>query len=121
MKNTGDDIKALKDATREAHEAIQGLREVMREAKQVTDTLRTVLDDVIKQQIQERVDAGLRNYVADIKRATDEATDAVFKRYDILTDTLLGTTKAHLRNGESMEDMAERFRAFFEHDAGKPT
>jgi hypothetical protein len=103
----------LKVATREAHEAAQFLALTIKEAKQLTDpySISTVVDATIGAAIVH----GLSEYKSSLARAVDEATKAVYKRFDYLTDLLLGADAVSKRKGSrSLEDIgheiAERIK-----------
>jgi phosphoenolpyruvate-protein kinase (PTS system EI component) len=107
--STEAEVAALRAATREAHEAIKDLRAVIREAKEVKEKLGVEMTDVWDNGMREVVSTGLAEYNTTIKRAIDEATQAVFDRFNVLADRLLGVDKGTRRRGEfSIEELVRR-------------
>jgi hypothetical protein len=87
----------LKAVTREAHAAIKDLEKSMKDARlllksmeTVKDELMAVSDQVFEQRMQERVDAGLDLYSKSLDKAIEDATEATYRRFDTLSDIMLG-------------------------------
>ena len=95
---------SLREATRAAHEAAQELRAASREAK-------TLLDALLPAAIRAKVEAALvpliEEMTATIGRNTEEATAAVFRRFDVLAANLLGEVPGE----EPLEDTVRRYQA----------
>jgi len=84
----------LRELLSEAHGVSKDLNRLIREAKQEISKL--AYEEIEKQMSQalgEAVKAGLDEYQSRIKEAVDRATDAVFKRFDILTAIMMGRGK----------------------------
>ena len=109
--STEDDLLALKEATREAHEALQDLRAVVKEAKAIKGTLRDEAIEALANGVRDIVAAGLGSYAKMITGAIDDAVDRVNKRFDTLADVLMGEDKRTRRRGEpSLLELAEAHR-----------
>jgi len=99
--------EAIKDETRAAHEATKALRAVQKDIEHLLTTeVRAIVDAAIAEQVRK----GLEGYQATIKTQTEKATQAVFRRFEDLFNTLttgrrsgdgpvLGSEDWRLRNG----------------------
>lgn len=94
-------LTAIKTATREANEAIQGVREVMREAKQYRKELEAAAQEAIDTRIAEAVATGLETFHEALTAAIDGGTERTYRRFDELTELLLGEDKKNRRQGHS--------------------
>lgn len=101
-----EEVAALKEATRQAHEVLKDLRNAMREAK--------VWHDGLKEAAQVEVDAVLVPVVNEevrklgevTKKAMDDAVERVNQKFDELADLFLKGTKKNRRSGGlSLEEM----------------
>lgn len=109
----------LREAIGEAHGLIKDLRQATRDG-------RSVIDDLMTQKISDKLDAevvkGLQTYQKSITKAVDDATEAVFKRFDTLAETLLGETQKTRRQKrqrtipELVEEAAAKKRRSAEND-----
>lgn len=97
LEQARDDIV---EATRQAHAATKDLRAVIREAREILSS------GPIVDRLDLAVVEGLDTYAAQIKKATDDATASVFKRYDDLAAILLDSKV----KGISFADVAEELR-----------
>lgn len=105
------EVDRLRDVLREAHAAIKDMRHLLRQA----DAARAVIETMVAKQIEEgiktEVDKGLDEYRDSLNKAIDNATEAVYRRFDTIADMLLGETKAAKRKGEpSLADYAQHLR-----------
>lgn len=98
-KSIEEEVVDLRQATREAHEAMQGMRDLIREVKAVTAEARTVADEVFSERMSAQVEAGLASYRESINTAIENATQAVYARFDTITDLMLGESKGQRREG----------------------
>lgn len=94
-----EDADALRLLVREAHEATQDLKATIREAQTTREQLMTMAAVAITESVDVAVSEGLAAYSAAIAKAIEEATDAVYKRFDVIADTLLGETESQKRRG----------------------
>lgn len=110
--STEEEVQALKDATRAAHEALADLKA---EHKAMKDTLTAMRAQVIiwqeeaNEQFGEIVRAGLEEFSKSLKVAIDDGTQRVFKRFDTLADIMLGEEKGN--NNEPMALLVKRWKA----------
>jgi DNA-directed RNA polymerase subunit L len=100
---TENDIEAIREATRAAHEAIKDLKAAIREAKQVTEEMRSAATYAVTHGVNDAVELGLAAYSDEIGKAIHEATDEVYARFEQLTDTLLGESRRHRGEGPLAE------------------
>jgi ElaB/YqjD/DUF883 family membrane-anchored ribosome-binding protein len=96
----------LKEATREAHEAMKDLRDLMREVEPLLDRLRVAAHEDVDKKLTETVAAGLAEYERTIKEHADKVGETIIKRFDGIYDLLMGKTPAQKRrNGVDMEQV----------------
>jgi 3-dehydroquinate dehydratase len=110
--------ETLREATRDAHEAIQGLKETAREMKAVIAEAkaererlaqeREGLVDLIKavwdQKMDDVVEAALEHYNVTIMQAIAEGTDAVYERFEKIADLLLNPGNYTLEQMKALRD-----------------
>jgi len=95
-----DDLTALRDATREAHEAIKTLRierkaceeervRLARERDGLADMIKAIWDA----QMDYAVSVALESYLPAINEMIDKTEEAIFNRFDTITEVLLGSKK----------------------------
>jgi putative cell wall-binding protein len=101
------EAEELRAATREAHEVLKDLRQVVREAKVVRNSLHASAEKALEDGINATVEASLEKYRDTIEKAIEEATKAVFDRFDTLADHLMGETKKAKRQGKSLFDLGK--------------
>lgn len=102
-------LAAIKQATREANEAIQGVKEVLREAKQYRAELEESTQKIVDDRVSEAVAIGLEAFKESLDKAIEGATKQTYARFDELTSLLLGETKTQRRRGEfSLTEIVEQ-------------
>jgi hypothetical protein len=95
-----EDADALRLLIREAHEATKDLKAVIREATEARESLITMAAVTVEQGINIAVEEGLKAYSESISTAIDDATDAVYERFDVIAATLLGESEKQKRRGD---------------------
>jgi len=109
MADLQQEIADLRDATREAHEAIKDLRQIMREAREIRADVVLLATTSAEEVVDPVIVAALERYQATIATAIESATTAVYARFDIIADLLLGETKKQRRRyGESLPETAAK-------------
>lgn len=98
LEAAADDVRS---ATRAAHEATKDLKAVIREARELLSS------KPVEDRIDQAVAAGLEHYTTTIKAKTDEATAAVFRRYDEIVVPMLGALE-QLRDAGIVEKASGR-------------
>jgi len=93
-------LEELRETVREAHGALNDLERVVKEAKE----LRATLPKRTEELIEESIGIGLIKYHAALVTAIDNASDAVFKRFQELSDRLLGKDKSN-RGKPTLEEL----------------
>ncbi len=102
-----EEIQALRDATREAHEVLKDLRHATRDAKAVFQIIEGAAQTAVDERVKPVVQSGLEAFAEELRKAVDDATERVFKRFDTIADYLLGEDKRSKRRGKpSIEDVA---------------
>jgi hypothetical protein len=89
-------LAQLRELVAEAHGAAKDLRLAIREARQ----LRSTLPDEAARRIGESVDQGLAEYSASLEHGIDEATKAVYRRFDTIVAVCLGEDPESVAAGE---------------------
>lgn len=95
-KEPVDEVAALREATREAHETIQSLRTeraACEKAKAELEEARASLADMMKAiwdaQMETVVDAALNQYNVGILKAIEDGTEAVYERFEKIADMMM--------------------------------
>jgi hypothetical protein len=103
------DIAALKEATREAHEAIRDARQVKKELEDALREIPKRISDLVADLITTSTETQLAGYNDIIQQAIEAATDAVTHRFQTIADILLGEDKKTRKRGTpSLVDYAKR-------------
>jgi Sec-independent protein translocase protein TatA len=99
--NEADD---LREAAREAHSAMKDMRALMREAEKVMGTLeqrveelRKAVHNEVDTQIANVVREGLDEYGKTMDQAIKDGTNAVYRRFDLIYDLLMGKSPSQKR------------------------
>src|SRR5262245_24112250 len=106
-KKPPDEREALYELTVQAHAAMKDLRLLIREAKNTAQELRDLIAAEFTEQINEAAVFAMGQMVNQISTHIDEATDAVFKRFDTIADMLLGETKTGRRSGRGITELID--------------
>lgn len=107
VKTQASEIEQLREATREAHEAIKDLRAAIKEARGLWDEVTAKKADEIDATISALVRGGLDGYEAAMAKAIDEADAMVDARFQRITDILLGEDdKTKRKDQPSIEELA---------------
>lgn len=85
----------LREAVREAHEALQDLKAERRAVQQLLDGIPAKVDARIERQVTE----GLEALGRETRKAIDAATEKVTAEFDNLADLLMGRTAPDRRQG----------------------
>ena len=100
-------IDELKAMHREANEMLRDLRSAIKEGRALRDELKTAAEVAVNEQMVPVVKEGLEQFGRELSTAIDLGTEAVFRRFDTVADTLLGEDKASKRQGKiSLPDLA---------------
>lgn len=106
---TDTDLAALREATRQAHEAIKDLTTATRQARAVVEEVARVAGEQVDERINVALVAGLDELQVAMKTAIENSTTAVFARFDTIADTLMGETRKDRRAGKpSLPDIVRR-------------
>lgn len=107
-KTPMDDVQELRAATREAHEAMKDLRLLIKSMETVREELLDVSHQVFDQRLEEQTSLALKAYQDTVAKAIEDATQAVYKRFDTITDILLGERKSQVPIETLARDYARR-------------
>lgn len=106
-----NEIADLKVAIREAHEILKDLKQMIKVAQQVRDEVIGAASILVNDAIEEAIRIGLAAYGKAIETAIEDATDAVYDRFDTLFENLMAVDKASVKKGDpSVYDMLEAIR-----------
>jgi hypothetical protein len=109
MPTTDEEVAALKEATREAHEAMKDLNMLIQLAKATVKELNAAVSEALEEGIGKQVQEGLDAYKDSLGNAIDTATESIYKRFDMIADLLLGEDKQSKRAGKaSIAELVEK-------------
>jgi hypothetical protein len=89
----------LRGLLTEGHGLVKDLTRLLREARQARDDLPAAITQAAGEKLGAAVDTGLAEYKGALGKAIENATDAVFKRFDTLTAICLGEDPKSVRTG----------------------
>lgn len=89
-KKTDDPVGELRQATREAHEAMKDMRALLTMMKDVREDLLKVTAEVFEERMDAEVKRHLEEYSASMTENIDRSTQAVYDRFDRLARIMLG-------------------------------
>ena len=102
-------ITELRELIREANGTLGDIRRERREAAIMMEKLGP---DEVTRRIEEAVAAGLVSYDATLKVAIDEATQAVYDRFDLIAGICLGEDAISRKDGKpAIEELVRRYIA----------
>jgi hypothetical protein len=107
MSEEYDDLFAL---VQDAHRAIKDLRGLIRESREVGDQLRSVIATEFHEQMDQTAAREFQRFGDQIGSQVEVATQAVFDRFDLIANILLGEVKSSLRKGGGLTDAAQTLR-----------
>lgn len=87
----------LRELLTEGHGLVKDLDRLLREARE----LRRSLPDAVNERIEKAVDKGLTEYKDTLGKAIEDATSAVYDRFDTITMLLLGEDPKSVREGKA--------------------
>jgi len=103
-------LKDLRSAIREGHEILQGFKEAIREAREFEK--HQLSQDTIKQKIEDKLIAGLKEFEEALAKAISDATQATYDRFDLLASIMLGEDAESAKKGmPPIEELIKRYRA----------
>lgn len=121
MPTTDEEVARLKEATREAHEALKDLNVMIQMAKATVKELNACVEEALNDGIGKQVQEGLDEYKESLAAAIDGATEAVYKRFDQIADILTGEDKQSKRAGKpSIPDLVRRRAQIINSDEERP-
>jgi predicted phage-related endonuclease len=109
MRNPTDQkIDEMREATRAANETLSDLKRTLKEVKKVQAEVHKEIDTAFDDKVATVVADTLASYRVSIDEAIENATQAVFDRFDTIHKTLTGETRADKRAGRpSIPEMIE--------------
>lgn len=81
----------LKEVIRQAHEVLGDLRRTMKETRELIESYTA---EKVEPELDSRVAAAVEEYGRGITRAIESAQNAVYDRFDTITNIMLGKGKA---------------------------
>jgi hypothetical protein len=88
-----DLLKAQREVIHEGRELLQDLRATVKEAREYTGS------EEIAKRINDTVKKGLEEYAEALNTAINQATEAVWNRFDVLMDIAMGEDPESVRKG----------------------
>jgi hypothetical protein len=101
------EAEQLREATREAHEAMKDMKCLMRECRALMDEMRVVAAREVNRTVHAEIQAGLAAHEKAIIEAVQDGTNAVYARFAELGDILLGEDRSSVRAGHSIRRMVQ--------------
>jgi phosphoenolpyruvate-protein kinase (PTS system EI component) len=95
-----EEVDALRELVRTAHESMKDLRSLIREAHVANEMLASRLDLLTDNKIRSVVITGLEKFHKELEVNIADATNKVYARFDTITDILMGEDKASKRRGQ---------------------
>lgn len=102
--HAADELAALREATREAHEVLRDLRTERRAVEQLVATI----EDRVKRAVSDRMEEALKRDLAALSLATDKAMRDSVARVTREFDRLARIFTGRERGGEPLEDLVRR-------------
>ena len=103
-------LTALREATRQAREAAKDLRAEMKTAREFRQEFFGTPE--LDARLKELTEAALASYDAGIKKAIEDATQAVWNRFDTITMICMGEDPQSVREGKkTIPDLIREFIA----------
>jgi hypothetical protein len=90
----------LRELIRQAHEATQDLRAAMKEAAALRDSLPAAAEQAVSEKFRAEVESGLVSFHDALGKAIEDATAAVYRRFDTIEKLLLGEDDKSARAGK---------------------
>lgn len=104
-KEVSEEVHAVKEVIRELHELIQEAKDVQKSLVSTIEDFKGSIDSKIEKEVKE----GLTSLANSIDNAISESTDAVYKRFDTVTEILVGESKKNRKKGQpSLIDLAKK-------------
>lgn len=101
-------LKELKEVITEGHKLLKDMKAERKEYEKLFEKVRADTRSTIEEYIAVQVKTGLATYAEAMRKATNDATKAVFKRFDTLGDILMGTDDP---NKESLATVIRKWKA----------
>jgi hypothetical protein len=101
----------LRQATREAHEAMKDMKLLMRDVRVVIAELHEAAGTDVRDLLDSAVKAGMQAHKDAIGDAIEEGTKMVFRRFAELGEAMLGEDRAGKRNGSAIKELAQKWVA----------
>lgn len=92
-----DEVTALREATREAHEAIKDLSRLLRESQKARAELQTAIADLTHERIEQETACQILAMADRLKVFMDESVDHVLKQFARLERLVLGDERNRTR------------------------
>lgn len=89
-KTPEEEVEALRSATREAHEAIADMTRLVREMRALHTQVQEAAGVVFTERMEHHVAEGLTALSTSMAKGIEDATAAVYRRFDTITSILLG-------------------------------
>jgi BMFP domain-containing protein YqiC len=105
-----EEYDTLYELVQEAHRCIKDMRGLIRESREVGDQLRSVIASEFDEQMHEVAHQAFQHFATAVGDQVEVATQAVFDRFDLIANILLGEVKSSMRKGGGLTDAARLIR-----------
>jgi hypothetical protein len=96
----------LKMTIREANESLKEIKRAIKEGEKLLESVDVMVKAKFDTLIEAQVIEKLASYDESMKEAVENGTNAVYRRFDLIADILLGETNRRKRDGESIMILA---------------
>ena len=106
---SAEEVEQLRQATREAHEVLKDLRRAVRDGQQLVKSIEAAARVAVESRMEPVVKQSLKEFGQALDKAIEDSTEAVFRRFDRITELLMGEDRASQRQGKpTIPELIER-------------
>ena len=106
-----EEVEQLRQATREAHEAMKDMRLLMRDARVLIAEIHEAASQDVHQIVGVFVRQGMDAHQKAIEDAIEDGTTLVYKRFAEIGDILMGEDRGSKRSGNAIKELAAQWVA----------
>ena len=106
-----EEVEQLRQATREAHEAMKDMKLLMRDARCLIADIREAAYQEVNAVVAVYVREGMAAHQRAIEDAIADGTNLVYQRFAELGDILMGEDRGSKKQGSAIKDLAAQWVA----------
>lgn len=106
-----DETEQLRQATREAHEAMKDMKALMRDCRVLIAEVETVAAKQVDRRIREAIEYGLAVHMTAIQDAIGDSEKMIYERFGKIADILLGEDRNARRAGSAIQELTQQWVA----------